>query len=198
MKKLIKASLLTIFMIFMTSTGMAQGTSVGIKGGVTLYQGVIEIMGVEETDEPSFSYGGGLFIEMSMNRFISLQPEVLILMKASEESNYDTIATFTYIDVPLLLRLNLSVLDGFTPYVLGGPYVGYLLKSEIEQAGNKEDMTDAYEPINFGAKMGGGLKLGALTIEVMYDMGLMNILDIDVEGYSAKHNGLTMMLGISF
>ena len=204
MKQLIKVSLLALSMLFMTSQAIAQGTSIGIKGGATLYQGVIEFMGVEETTDASFSFGGGLFIEMPMNRFVSIQPEVLFLMKAAEDDAVFGMSgtftnTFSYIDVPLLLRFNIDVLDGMTPYVLGGPYAGYLLKAELEQGGNKEDITDDFKSINFGAKVGGGLKLGALSIEVMYDMGLMNILDEDEGGnISVKQNGLTMMLGISF
>ena len=204
MKQLIKVSLLAISMLFMTSHVMAQGTSVGIKGGATLYKGVIEFMGIEQTTDASYSFGGGIFVEMPLNRFVSIQPEVLFLMKASEDDAIFGATgtfknTFSYIDVPLLLRLNIDVLDGVTPYLLGGPYAGYLLKAEVEQGGNKEDITDDFKSINLGAKFGGGLKLGALSLEVMYDMGLMNILDDDEGGnLSARQNGLTLMLGVSF
>lgn len=202
MKQLIKVSLLALSMLFMTSQSMAQGTTVGIKGGATFYQGVIEFMGVEETVDASTSYGGGIFVEMPLNQYVSIQPEVLLLMKKSEGAAiFGATGTInnSYIDVPLMLRFNIDVLDGITPYVLGGPYAGYLLKAESEQNGTKEDITDDFKSINLGAKIGGGLKLSSLSVEVMYDMGLMNIMDDDLGGnLSAKQSGLTLMLGISF
>lgn len=204
MKQLIKVGLLAASMLFITSQAMAQSTSIGIKGGGTLYQGVIEFMGVEETTDASFAFGGGLFIEMPINRFVSIQPEILFLMKGAEDDAMLGMSgsftnTFSYIDVPLMLRLNIAVLDGLTPYVLGGPYAGYLLKAEMEHGGTKEDITDDFKSINFGAKIGGGLKFGALSIELMFDMGLVNILDEDdLADVTVKQNGLTLMLGISF
>lgn len=202
MKQLIKVSLLALSMLFMTSQSMAQGTTVGIKGGATFYQGVIEFMGVEETVDASTSYGGGIFVEMPLNQYVSIQPEVLLLMKKSEGAAiFGATGTInnSYIDVPLMLRFNIDVLDGITPYVLGGPYAGYLLKAESEQSGTKADITDDFKSINLGAKIGGGLKLSSLSVEVMYDMGLMNIMDDDLGGnLSAKQSGLTLMLGISF
>ncbi len=204
MRYLINVSLFACSMLLFTSQSMAQGTSIGIKGGGTLYQGVIEVMNVEETTDAAFAFGGGLFIEMPLNRFISVQPEVLFMMKAVEEDamfgmggNFKN--TFSYIDVPLLLRVKLDILDGLTPYILGGPFAGYLLKAEMEHGGSTEDVTDDFKSINFGAKAGGGVKFGAVSIEVMYEMGLMNILDEDEGGnFSATLNGLSLMLGISF
>ncbi|MEX0944949.1 MAG: porin family protein [Balneolaceae bacterium] len=204
MRPLIKVGLLTFSMLFFTSQSMAQGTSIGLKGGGTLYQGVIEFMNVEETADAVFAFGGGLFMEMPLNRFVSVQPELLFMMKATEINDLFGIGgsynnTFSYIDVPFLLRVNIDVLDGLTPYVMGGPFAGYLLKAESEYGGSTEDITDDFESINFGAKIGGGFQFGALSLEVMYEMGLMNILDEDEGGeLSAKLNGLSLMLGISF
>lgn len=206
MRHLIRVSLCVMAMLILfASQSMAQGTKIGIKGGGTLYQGVIEFMGVEEKTDAEFSFGGGLFIEMKLNRYVSVQPEILFMMKAASEDDalfgmdgsYTT--TFSYIDVPLLLRVNIAVMDGFTPYLLGGPFAGYLLKSEMEYGNSTEDITDDFKPINFGAKIGGGVRFGPLNLELMYEMGMMNVLDEDEGGnLSVNINGLSFMVGVSF
>lgn len=181
MKKLVTILCLIGMMAFSIQSLNAQDTRFGLKGGITFYKGTIDFAGFEESTNSALGFTAGVYAEFPLSDYISIQPEVLYTQKRTEESDdffdTDNQVTFTYLDVPLLLRLNLPLEGSISPFVTAGPYVGYLLDAKDEFNGETEDISEFIEDLNYGFIIGGGIQFGNFNVEVRYDIGLANIYD---------------------
>ena len=176
----------------------AQETRFGLKGGATFYKGTIEVglggFNIEATSDAELGFAGGIFAEFPLNDFISIQPEVLYMQKNSKESDdfFDTgfddfddfddesaTTNLSYIDVPLLLKLNVPLDGNIQPYIAAGPFVGYLLDAKAKVEGDEEDLKEFMKDINYGVIFAAGINFGKIGVEFRYDMGLANIFDED-------------------
>ena len=176
----------------------AQETRFGLKGGATFYKGTIEVglsgFNIESTSDAKLGFAGGIFAEFPLNDFISIQPEVLYMQKNSKESDdfFDTgfddfddfddesaSTNLSYIDVPLLLKLNVPLDGNIQPYIAAGPFVGYLLDAKAKVEGDEEDLKEFMKDINYGVIFAAGINFGKIGVEFRYDMGLANIFDED-------------------
>lgn len=189
----------------------AQETRFGVKGGATLYSLTTELAGFgEETTDGKLGFAAGLYMEKPFSDLISLQIEGLFVQKGGEDEDDffgDESVTLSYVDVPILIRVNIPLSENVQPYLYGGGYLGYL----IDASSNDEDISEFLEDINYGAAFGAGLSFGRLSLDIRYDLGLANIYDDSelgdlgefeefFEGSSieASTSGLMLTAGISF
>ncbi len=225
MKKLCTILCLIGLMAFSVKDAVAQDTRFGLKGGITFYKGTIDFAGFEETTNSALGFTGGIYAEFPLSEYISIQPEILYIQKSTEEDDSffdeNNQTTFSYIDVPVLLRLNIPLDGSFSPFVTAGPYVGYLLDAKDEFNGETEDISDYIEDLNYGIIIGGGVQFGKFNVEVRYDIGLANIFKEGVfmdefddaddfddffdfgdffggGSFEGKLSGLSLTFGISF
>lgn len=200
----------------------AQDTRFGLKGGITLYKGTLSFGGIEETTNSSMGFTGGLYVEFPLSEYLSVQPEASYIQKSVEDTNEfidgNNVTTFTYVDVPLLLRLNVPLEGTMSPFVTAGPYVGYLLDATNDSDSETEDISEFMNDLNYGIIIGGGLQFGNLSVEVRYDIGMANIYNNDLienefaefddlgefgdffggSSFEGKLSGLSVTAGISF
>jgi Outer membrane protein beta-barrel domain len=207
MKKLALACLITIFVAAAVPQALEAG--VGFKGGLTWSS-----LAIKSTDPMPFDFGklqyyaGGVFFDLGLG-FVSIQPEILyVRMGAAYEVDELNSLEFRlhYIQAPVLLRLNIIPAGPVRPFLCGGGYGAYLLKSEgvmeIDGVTEKTDVTDEYERIDYGLVGGAGImfKLGiiGLSVEGRYTYGLANIIKDPLAGESVKNRSLMALVGIKF
>jgi len=236
MKKLTTVICIICLIVFAAIDLSAQDTRFGLKGGATFYKGTVEaslgFINIEMTSDTHLGFAGGIFAEFPINDLISIQPEILYMQKNSKESDdffdigFDDFDDFdderattnlSYIDVPLLLRLNIPIDGNISPYVAAGPFVGYLLDAKAKVDGDTEDLKEFMKDINYGLIFAAGLNFGKVGVEFRYDLGMANIFDEDALlngdfddddfdddfGFggidvSAKLSGFSVMLTIGF
>lgn len=187
--------------------------AVGIKGGFNLAN--IKISPTDP-DMPDFKdlrgLTGGVFFSLNLG-FVGIQPEILYsrrgLMWEFEWAIDETAKIeylLDYIEIPVLVKLNVLPAGPIRPFVFGGPSYGYLLKATgrytSPEETQTEDIKDMFEKSAWGGIVGAGLELKTpvvlLTLDARYHIGLANVIKEVAEGETAKHKGFSVMVGIGF
>jgi hypothetical protein len=146
----------TLFIAF-TSNINAQDTdqrekfALGVKAGLNL-SNVWDSKDNEFRADSKAGFAGGLFIGIPINRYIGLQPEILISQKGFKGSgtllgtSYSFVRTTTYIDIPLQLQVKPAE---FLTIVVG-PQFSYLLsqKDKYTFGSNSTEQEQEFENDN--------------------------------------------------
>ncbi|MBC6613120.1 PorT family protein [Hymenobacter sp. BT507] len=106
------------------SSAYAQDIRLGVKAGLSLTSFVGDDA-IGTRYKPGF-HGGGL-LELSLDKNLSVQPELLVSMKGSRYENTNLRYNITYLDVPVMLKYKL---DGL--FLEVGPQFGFRSDSELK------------------------------------------------------------------
>jgi hypothetical protein len=174
----------------------------GVKAGVVMANmsgdgwDTIEAMDSVTVDK-KFLMGmaGGLFVEYPLGTSgVSLQPEVLYVMKGAKgETTMDNL-TFTrklkndYIEVPVLIKYNFTTSGKAAPFMFVGPVAAFNISSKSQDENPPDDPNfgdfdiENAKGFDFGLTIGGGLGLamgqtGKLTFDLRYTLGLGDVFD---------------------
>ena len=207
--------------LVLLSTSPAQAlVDFGFKGGINnskiLFSPSLNFPGEDYLQGTTF----GLFMTFNLGR-IGLQPEVLYSRRGLEfqipvytpDTEYyaDSKARLDYIEIPLLVRLDILPAGPLKFYIFGGPSFGILLKAELAQTyqgtTETEDIKSDFK--NSALAIVGGLGvdikiplLFKLTVDARYHYGLNNILSdtssLLEETDKARNSGFSIMAGLSF
>lgn len=207
MKKVFVACLVTLFAA--VSVPQALNAGIGFKLGYTSST-------LPQTSETSLpfafgalsSFAGGLSFENGLG-FFSVVPELLYVRMGGQyrfDASNSLEERHDYIQVPVLLKLNIIPAGPIRPFLSGGVYGAYLLNAkgimEIDGAPMEEDITGNYERFDYGLVGGVGLAFKlpgiALSIEGRFNYGLQNIWKDPEPGYSMKNQCWMALAGISF
>ncbi|MCX5752128.1 MAG: porin family protein [Candidatus Krumholzibacteria bacterium] len=140
-------------------------------------------------------FAGGVYVDYAFNRFFSLQPEILYVMKglnggiANSRIDVDYAARFDYIEIPLLAKLAMAGKSHFSPYFFAGPGVGINLAADVDikttdmridrTSSGSSDWSAIMNRAEFCFSFGGGCKyaigLGGITADVRFDIGLSKV-----------------------
>ena len=154
-------------------------------------------------------FAGGLSFNLGLG-FVSIQPEILYVRSGGRfEADPDNYLEFwfDYIQVPVLLKLNIVPAGPIRPFLCAGGYGAYLFKATgvIVAAGVElphGDLIDDYQKLDYGVVGGAGLTFKlpgiALTVEGRYNYGLRNLLIDPAAGESMKNSSLMALVGIGF
>ncbi len=181
---------------FLSSTVLAGGLTLGFKGGLNL----ANVTGDDvEDNEMKLCFGGGVFINFPMCGLISLQPELLFMMKGMEfESYIDAGVRMSYIDIPILAKFTIPTIGALSPNLFAGPYVGFNTSAEVYVGDIVNDIKDQVKSTDFGLVLGGGLDysigVGELTFDARYALGLSSFDDTADED-DVKNTGIMFMVG---
>lgn len=152
--------------------------------------------------------GGFLLIDVAGP--LALQPELLYVQKGqrAEGDTFQGTVTITskvdYIELPMLVKLQVPVAGPITPTVFGGPSVGVNVNAseEVSRDGRSatQDFDDEIESTELGVHLGAGLDIstgtGILTVDVRYQLGVNNIVS---EGPGElKNRGIGIVGGFAF
>src|SRR6187401_774238 len=119
-------------LVVVPSTAAAQ--SFGVKGGINVGRGSVDIPGATVIPSSRTGFGGGLFMEPSSTGPLGLQIEALVSEKGFVISpsscassclsifgiSTGTVRT-TYLEIPILGRFNMRDSGRARPYVIVGP-----------------------------------------------------------------------------
>lgn len=138
---------------------------------------------------------------------LSFGPAVVYIQKgANAEDNTGVIKEeikISYVEVPLLLRLDLSD-GGMRPFLLGGGAVSFLASCKLHFAGLGQDIKEDCKANNneptstdMSAIVGAGVAFGRLALSVRYDLGLKNIKKASVGNDEVKNRALMGVVSFS-
>ena len=196
MKRLAIAALAVLCVAALVPQTLEAG--VGIKAGYSLSK-IAETPPFAWENLPFFV--GGLSFEGGFG-FISLQPEVLYVRMGGKYPAGDLEYRFNYVQVPVLIKLNIVPAGPLRPFIGGGGYGAYLIKAEGVLGADKADLTDDYMRFDYGIVGGVGLAFKlpviSLSVEGRYNYGLMNIMKDPAAGDSMKNRSIMVLVGVNF
>lgn len=132
-------------------------------------------------------FGGGLAVAIPVRRGLAIQPEVLYVMKGttmgeftfSDSSGIPTgsgraVQANDYLEVPVLLRVDLPLRGGSPPWLLIGPALGYRLTNDYVVSGSQpmRMSLDVMRSTDIGIALGVGADLGRMSFETRYTLGI--------------------------
>jgi len=170
-------------------------------------------------------YSVGGFITFGINERFSFQPELLYTENKNtvEFSNSDV--SLTYIEIPMLVKFNFQLEGEIQPQLYVGPYFALKNKARIvvdstsrayiygdNVSGQIDVDIKNVKRSDFGIIFGTAFdfvsKLGTVSFEARYAIGLVsilsdpehgwNILDENNESADLKNNSLSFMIGYAF
>lgn len=183
-----KTLLFFVFILTTIVTTQAQAPRFGVRVGAN-YSG----FSGDDADnlDRMFGFHAGITSQFALtsDNFLAIQPEVLFSKKGAESKDDSYKVKLSYIDVPVLAKINAGPL-----YFEAGPQVSFRIGGDIEQDGNNiVDNLDFYKATSFGYAAGVGLAstpLG-LSIGVRYNGDVSKLNDVD--DISDRRNDLFML-----
>jgi hypothetical protein len=179
---------------------------VGIWAGVTS----ATIRGSDATGPTDIAgFSAGVFTQWRLAPHWALQPEVQYTQKGSDEvamTNGGTVYSMhirlSYVEVPVLLRVEGSPLGPLTPFAVLGPEVAFKTGCGLVLTGLPGDFSCASLPpaesVDYGGIGGAGVafRLAGRTygLSARYDVGLANAF----KDNNARNRALTILLGTVF
>ena len=161
---------------------------IGILGGMNVAMMNIPNQSSDDQDISNLLvYGGGLTfnVRFSENIFARIEPMYLqkgtTIKEGADAANQpEGKIKLSSIEIPIMIQYSFG--NDISPFLVGGPYLGYNLKSDIEfELTGLEftgDMKEVTETFDFGLTFGGGLQIpmnfGMLFLEGRYSFGLIN------------------------
>lgn len=179
----------------LASPGYAQNLTAGVKAGIDFADlgGDFEDLIETSTDlKTGFSIGG--FLGFDLHRMFRLQGELQYVQKGAKASEGGSELKFKvdYIEVLVPLTLMIPVEGAVAPRFYVGPSLAFEMSCKVKgEADNQDfdydcDSEEVGAPTNstdFGILFGGGIDIavgsGAVTFDVLYNLGLGDIAKED-------------------
>jgi hypothetical protein len=184
----------------------AQSVQGGIKGGVSFstVSGLGDVIGdLPQLDTSNrINWIAGVFVKVNLGSFFAFQPEVLYVRKGAKLAatglfTEDLKVSLSYIDIPLLARIQTSKGTGF--YLLAGPSIGMNVAAETEDAaGETEDVKEDVNGSEMGLVIGAGVDLAHFVLEGRYTQGLSNVAKNLEDDESVTNRAVSLLFGIRF
>jgi hypothetical protein len=177
MKKglLVCAALLVLLALVSAPVAAATQFSFGFKAGASFANNRWSADDGTEKGLVRPTFGAFTLIELSPT--LAIQPEINYLMTGEWWDIMDGTNTeeFTYLHIPVLLRVRLMEEGKIIPVVFAGPAIGFLLKARDQN----KDVKAFFDSTDFGADFGVGAEMAAGNMKVLFDLryylGLKNV-----------------------
>jgi hypothetical protein len=154
-----------------------------------------------DLDSIASTYGfvGGVSFLIPTGRIGGYQIEALFHQKGAQNLlRRDDKLRLTYLEVPVLLHLDVYQRDPRAVYVIAGPALAFNVQASYESDGEKEDVMDGIENVDVGLVIGAGVELRRISIEGRHTFGLRSAFrDGDLDG-AFKNRTLSLMVGFRF
>ena len=139
---------------------------------------------------------GGIFFGGNRSGIFGVQPEINWIRKNSATQSSGEDIRIDYLQVPVLLRLNIGTdsSNGFAVYGIAGPAINLKLADEV----NGVTIDDGFEGADVGLVFGGGVEITRVIIEARYEKGLRRINDNFIEVTEIKSQSFTILFGVRF
>jgi len=170
------------------------GIGFGIKGG-WLYSSFSQ---AGESLDSRSGWEAGIFFGGNRSGVVGFMGELLYARKSFSEGVVAKTTDLDYLEIPLLLRLNIGSSNknkGVIFYGLAGPVFDVNLKAQQDGV----DVSDNYEKMDIGFLAGGGLEISRIIIEARYNWGLKNLLKTNgAFSDELKNQSFALIGGIRF
>ena len=223
-KLLLSISFLLIsFLNYSQNSKIKFGVQAGLNYSTFLGYDVPKDLGPVYSESPAFAFLAGINFEYQIKEKWSLKLELNYERKSQNADNYIEFTevdgftqgydftskkNYDYLILPIMVKYSFSNKNSF--YVNGGPFIGYLLKSNLTNDLEIDGFNnDSVETTNLNNKTDFGLSLGlgktieinkknAIFIEIRENLGLTNTSKNKVWGNGeAKTNSLNLIIGYS-
>ena len=227
--------LLSISFLLISFLNYSQNSKIkfGIQGGLNYsnFRGydIPDIIGSVYSESPAFAFLGGINFEYQIKEKLSVKLELNYERKSQKSSSefqminespdplpveadeFRTKKNHDYLVLPIMIKYNFSDKNSF--FVNGGPFIGYLLKSNLEeglylngsvQESQTTKTTNSNNEIDFGLSIGFGKTIeindkNSIFIEIRENLGLTNTSKNLIWGNGeAKTNSLNLIIGYQF
>jgi hypothetical protein len=198
MKKVTYAFLVCIGVLLIGQPKAQAQVNFGIRGSINIAN--VRDASFDTESITGYAFGGYARFTIPNTPF-DFQPEILFSQKGFEttsgleDPDLNTAQTFTldYIEIPLLIKLNLGRSRRVAPYIYGGTYLGVNIGSSAK-TGELEVDVQEFDETDYGFTVGAGLNISLLNIEARYEGGLTEIS----ENSDARNGVLTLTAAIEF
>lgn len=168
----------------------------------------------------------GLAFDVAPQSMISIQPELLYIQKGGkvaygldENNRIENRYYYNYLEVPVLAKLKLGIGENRTGiFLLAGPYVGMAFSGKVKQkvtflgqtttsedkfTFDNDDPDERNRRLDWGLSFGGGLKVGAIYVDLRYNLGINNLVDNDASNQNdnkpyRRNRGIGIAVGYEF
>lgn len=207
MKKNRSFKTIIIMVLFLVVSSHVTAFELGLKFGINQHTLAFSHDRLQSGFESHSDFIAGAFLNFSISKDFSLQPEIYISRKGSIRKELTSLEdTYYYkyqissIDIPLLLKYSIPLKGRIQPFLYFGPFVGFKRKAtflriidhgEEEQFGEREDINEYINSSDYGLVLGGSLEyrvcFGKLILDIRYNLGMANILK-DAAALSELYN----------
>ncbi len=188
-------SLVTGVILLFSATVQAQVLpKFGIKAGLN-YSTFNNADGVEY----KAGFLGGVYANINIpGSPAAIQPELLYAQYGANAEGTDGKLSVDYIQIPVLAKFGFGAPGvNIKPEVFFGPYAGFTINSELEDAGFAVDADEVFKNSDFGVVVGAGLQVSKLNVELRYTAGLTDVFE-DAYADGEKNGAFALAVGINF
>ncbi len=212
MKEVTTAVMALFLVISISDSTLALQLSLGVRGGyVSSTLSWDAAQKVEPSWNPNFHIGAVSRLELHRN--FALQLEVWYAEKSSgarlPEVNADADIELSYLEIPLLAQVTVPLGPSVAPHLFAGPSVAFELEcgvsliidgdlqnADCDDPDIQPDRRTTAVDLIFGAGIAIQAGPGAILLDAMYDLGLMNLNgDPEAPGDSIKSRAWMLSLG---
>lgn len=203
---------------------------IAIKAGVNLAS--IAESSTEETyadykNKSVTGFQAGLAFDLGLSSLFTIQPEILFIQKGGkttyavdDNNKIDYRYYYNYVEVPVLAKLKFygSGDNGSGFYFVAGPFAGLAMGGKTKTTTtllgvsttreddfnfDNNDSADRQKRMDWGLSFGGGVKLGAVILDLRYNLGINNLLDNDANNNNdnkpyRRTRGIGLTAGFEF
>ncbi len=198
-----------IIILLISTGGLCQSITTGVKVGLNS----ATTGGTDGSSQSITSFNAGMFATFDVTGLLALQSELLYTMKGYKASypvpevigpipfgSGIVTAKISYLEIPVLLKLNTSSLRTIRPNIFAGPEVAFKLSSKaISGSPSSEQDLQNVNSTDFGIIVGAGININlpitTLMVDLRYDIG-MRVLNSSPNPPDSKNRVLTLNAGI--
>ena len=194
------AAVLVIAGLVAAPAAAAGKINFGLKAGVSLSNvawGALDDGSEKNLVRPTF----GAFAVFGLSPTLAIQPEINYLVTGEwwYDGSDKIVEAFTYLQIPVLLKIRLMEEGKFIPVVFAGPAVMFLLSAKETGV----DVKEFFKSTDFGLDFGLGGEIAAGNMKAVLDarfyLGLTNAYKADPEfPFSMKNRAFSFTVGLLF
>jgi hypothetical protein len=201
--------MLALASVMLISTAASAQTAIGLRHGVAAST-LSDKGNLYNDNNVTLSYTAGVFSTFTLNKSLSLQPEINYVRKGRSNETTELNTSFKtdfllhYLQVPVLLQYRNDQLlnkSGSVFYINGGPYAAFVLNTQTRVSQSDEggilSPIDDSKKTDWGATLGIGfqtpIRQKDVRFDLRYDMGLS---EIEQQPSEYRTKALSLTIGI--
>jgi hypothetical protein len=171
MKKLILAAVICLFSSALFAQ-LSSPISFGLHAGFVSTKADTDLSGIKEKADNGMMLGA--FLRVNLNKWY-LQPELNYVSRKSvlEDGDESYDVKTKSLDVPILLGYKLVKLPAFKLRAFAGPVASFTIDDSFKSTLTSVD--EDFEGAVWNAKLGAGVDVWKLTLDVDYEFGLSDV-----------------------